>query len=185
MGTSGGSSGGGSSIALSAAALGLKFASMDWMEATTSSGLGLSSGVMFAQLIRPGAAVTVTKLGTWLTAGGATSGGVNAMALYTAAGVLIDQTADMTALFSGASPSYIEAALGTPRALTADTNYYVACLTHLTTIPKIAGNVIGTNAPVFLGNYPALTLSAQASFPASFTPSAAASNNGAYFFTGS
>lgn len=192
MGTSGGVGGGGVStpaaiLSRAAATLGLVAVTMPWHTAQeTNNGLNLSSGLMLAQLIRPGA-VTVTNLGTALGISGVGSTGVNGMALYDAAGGLIDQTVDMTTHFGTATPVFIEAALtGGPLTLSADTNYYIACLTHFsTTVPKIAGSVISLNLPAIKGNIPSIQIPTQATFPASFNPATVPKNNGTYFLTAS
>lgn len=170
-----------------AAALGLVYASYDLLVAGQDS-LNLGSGVMIIQLARPGK-VPLTNLGAWLTGLGVTSSGVARFGLYTVAGVKIDQTADVNTLFSGAV-GHIEAALGATQQLVADTNYYVAVLTHFSgTAPKIAGQLTagggGLNVPTVKGNRPALFLTGQTDLPVSFDPSTASVNSGSYWLTGS
>lgn len=178
MGSSGGTFGV-NAQALDAQALGLQYQTIPI--GLTKDSFSLGSGTMVAVLVRPGA-ITATNLGTWLTQSGSGASLTNKMALYTAAGVLIDQTATMAALFAG-SAVYIQAALGTPRALAANTNYYLCALTNMSGAPKVAGANANTNIVSVLGNYPSVFITGQDTFPASFTPSSATANSGLYWFT--
>jgi hypothetical protein len=177
---------GGTSTSLtsvSAAMLGCVIETVPLYTCTVIGGISLTSGTFLAYLVRPGA-VTVTNLGCWVTGAGVSSSGVNGMALYTDAGVLIDQTADMSAAM--AATGVISAALGSPHTLSDSTNYYLAILTHFSgTTPKVANAVNGgTTYPSVNGHILSLALSSQTSFPASFTPSSATRNNGNYWLVG-
>lgn len=125
--------------------------------------------------------VTVTTLGIQVTGAGVTGSGVNALALFTEAGVLVDQTGDMTAAFG--SVGYAEGAMGGAQVLTAGVNYYLAVLNHFSgTAVKFAatGTVNTSNFPALNSHYVAVYKSAQASIPASFTPSSYTLNSGLY-----
>lgn len=163
-----------------AAVLGLVAVTMPYMAPSATDGFSVAAGTMVAMLWRPGP-VTITNLGVWLTVAGSSASGVNGMALYDASGTLIDQTADMSTALAGTAPNWVEAALGDAQTLTADTNYYVALLTHFDTAPKVAGSQISSNAPAFKTTPPSVALTGQTSFPASFNPATATKNNGAYF----
>lgn len=168
---------------VSAAMLGCVIETVPLYTCSTIGGISLASGTFLAYLVRPGA-VTVTNLGCWVTTAGVTSSGVNGMALYTEAGVLIDQTADMSTAMSSAG--VITAALGSPHTLSDSTNYYIAILTHFSgTTPKVANAANGgTTYPSVNGHILSLAINSQTSFPASFTPSSATRNNGNYWLIG-
>lgn len=149
----------------------------------TDSGFTVSqtAGNMVCFLCIAAKTRTVSTLGIQVTAAGVTGSGVNALALYTEAGVLIDQTGDMTAAFSAVG--FAEGAMGASHQVVAGTNYYLCVLTHFSgTAPKFAatGTASSANIPVINGHYPALFKAAQASFPASFTPSSFSLNSGHY-----
>jgi len=140
-----------------------------------------SAGDLVLFLVNAPKTATVGTLGIQVTVGGVTGSGVNAMALYTEAGVLIDQTGDMTAAMS--SVQFAEGALGSSHTVTAGTNYFLAVLTHFSGgAPKFAatGTTQSSNIPVLAGHYTAIYKSAQAVFPASFTPSSYTLNSGNY-----
>jgi hypothetical protein len=147
-----------------------------------SGGSPLTAGVLILNLIRPVGPITVTNLGIWLTLAGVTSSGANGLALYTEAGTLIDQTADLSTAFA-AGTGYTEAPLsGGTQNLSANTNYYVAVLSHFSgTTPKAAAAVAGQVIPVVKSHYPSLTKSAMSAFPSSFTPSSYATATAAYY----
>lgn len=167
-------------VARDAAILGLQAVTMPWTGINAAS-LSLTSGLFIAMLVRPGP-VVVTNLGVLMHSAGVTTSGVNAMGLYDASGVLIDNTGDMTSLLAGSAPNYIEAAIGTPRTLSDNTNYYFCLLTHFSgTVPKVAGSlVMSVNIPSIKGNVPTIAISTQTNLPASFNPATAAKNNGVY-----
>lgn len=176
--------GGGFGQSRDAAMLGLQAVTMPWQAAVQgSNGEVLPSGTVVWQLWRPGA-VTISNLGTWLTAAGVTSSGVNGMALADAAGNLIDQTVDMTALFSG-TLGYIEAALSGGSRTLSDVNYYVGVLTHFSgSAPRAAGSTLTGNPPAFKTTPPCVVVTGQGGF-ASFNPNTATKNNGSYFMAAS
>jgi hypothetical protein len=140
-----------------------------------------TAGNLVCFLCTPPKTKTVSTLGIQVTAAGVTGSGVNALALYTEAGVLIDQTGDLTAAFSAIG--FAEGAMGASHQLVAGTNYYICVLTHFSgTAPKFAatGTASSANIPVINGHYPAIFKAAQAAFPASFTPSSFSLNSGHY-----
>lgn len=150
-------------------------------QCATSGGSALTAGVLILNLIRPLGPITVTNLGVWLTTAGVTSSGANGLALYTEAGVLIDQTADLTSAFGGTG--YIESPLsGGPQQLAANTSYYIAVLSHFSgTTPKAAAGVAGQAIPAVKGHYASLTKSSISAFPSSFTPSTYSVSTAAYY----
>jgi hypothetical protein len=118
--------------------------------------------------------VTLTVMGTYLHTAGVTAGaGVNRLGIYSAAGVLLSQTVDMTAAFTAGNLA--EGALITPVPVNAGTNYYLAILPNFTGTPiqtiGFAGQAINNGQPLFGGVYPNLFAAGQAVMPASFTPS--------------
>jgi hypothetical protein len=148
----------------------------------TTSHFQLASGTCVLTLIHIPKA-TVSTLGTWVTNEGLTPTGVCGMALYTEAGVLIDQTTDMGAGLSAFGSSWVSAGLsGGPRALDAG-RYYIAFLSHMAAGPNIGGVSAYTNVPVINGKYPSVYLTGQAVFPTTFTPATANVNSGIYYMT--
>lgn len=138
-------------------------------------------GLMSCFLCMAPKAKTVSILGIDVTAAGVTPSGLNALALYTEAGVLIDQTGDMTAAFE--SVGYAEGTLGSSHTLTPGANYYICVITDFTgSQPHLAatGTSGSANLPALNGHYVSLFKTGQASFPASFTPSAFSINSGNY-----
>lgn len=128
-----------------------------------------------AFLCTAGSSVRLTTLGTYLHTAGATPGaGVNQLAIYSAAGALLGQTVDMTAAMQAAG--LCEGALTAPVTIAAGTNYYLAMLPNFTgtAIQTLGfnGQAINAGLPMSNGVYPCLFTGAQASLPASFTPSA-------------
>lgn len=125
--------------------------------------------------------MAISTLGIQVTAAGVTGSGTNALALHTEAGVLIDQTGDMTTVFSSIGAA--EAAMGGSHQIVAGTNYYLSVLTHFSgTAPKFAatGTASTANIPLINGHYTALFKTAQTSIPSSFTPSGYSLNTGHY-----
>jgi hypothetical protein len=149
--------------------------------ATAVSKFGISSGVCVFVLVQVPAA-TVSTLGTWLTNTGGTPTATCGMALYSEAGTLIDQTGDMTTLFSTTSGWISSGLSGGARSLAAG-KYYIALLSNMSVAPQFAGVQAVTAIPPINGHYPSVYLTSQSSFPASFTPSTANLNSGAYYFT--
>lgn len=124
----------------------------------------------------------ISTLGVWVHTGGATGTGVNHMAIHTSAGVLVDQTGDMTTALSS-SAVWASAALSGGTQSIAGGAYYVSLLTHFSSNPEIGGAAAVQSIPVINGRYPSVFLTAQASIPASFDPTAATRNSGTYYFT--
>jgi hypothetical protein len=148
----------------------------------TSSHFQLSSGTCVLTLIHIPKS-TVSTLGVWVTNEGITPTGVCGMALYTEAGVLIDQTADMSADLAAPGNHWISAGLsGGPQNLAAG-SYYIAFLSHMSAGPNIGGVSAFTNVPVINGKHPSVYLTGQSAFPASFTPASANVNSGIYYMT--
>ena len=126
-------------------------------------------------------AQTITTLGALLQTAGATPGaGINGMAIYTAAtnitaATLLQQTADMTAVMSGAA-GYIEGALAAPVTLAVGQNYYITATSNWTGAGMFFGAGASqlasyTGANIINGINLVAAKSAQTSFPATFTPS--------------
>lgn len=147
----------------------------------TSGGSTLTAGFQIANLIRPDGPITVTNLGIWITLAGVTSSGYNGLGLFTEAGVLIDQTADMSAQF--ATLGYVEAplSLGTFNT-TANTSYYISVISHFSgTVPKAASSLAGLAIPSIKGHLPSISKSGVATFPANFTPSSYSTSTAGYY----
>lgn len=140
-----------------------------------------TAGNQVCCLCTPPKTVTVSVLGIQVTTAGVTGSGVNALALYTEAGVLIDQTGDMTTAMG--SVGFAEGTMGASHTLTVGQNYYLCVLTHYSgTVPKFAatGTASSANIPLINGHYPAVFKTATATFPSSFTPSTYSLNSGHY-----
>jgi hypothetical protein len=131
--------------------------------------------------------VSLTKMATWIGGAGVTAGaGINGLAIYTEAGLLLGQTVDMTAAFQVAS-SYAQANLTANVPVTAGTNYYLCYLHNFTgTVPTIPGFIPppGTT-PVINGHILHGFLASQASFPASFSPGGLSAGQHWFWVTGS
>lgn len=189
-------SGGTGATTATAALANLGAVASDWCDML---GLGLltapltDSAVTYQQtpgdlvlcLCTPSKTRSISTLGIWVTAAGATGSGVNALMLFTEVGVLIDQTGDMTAAFS--STGMAEGAMGGSHTVTAGTNYYLAFLTHFSgTSPHFAatGTTQTANFPVANGHYTAIFKGSQGSVPLSFTPSSYTPNSGYFIMYG-
>jgi hypothetical protein len=167
-----------------AGGMGLAFWTYSPLLCAESAGNPASNGNLLLCLARAVAAVPINKLGVNVLTAGVTPGaGVNRMTLFTAAGVLVAQTTDMTAALQ--STGYTEGTISGGAAVTAGTEYYLGIVTSFTgTTPLISGNSGSPNFPFNIrGFYPSIFLTGQATVPASFTPSAASLNSGSYFFT--
>lgn len=158
---------------LSPAAMGTPIASIAPQAVTGLVTVGAQTFVAF--LCTAGSTVTLSTLGTYLHTAGVTAGaGVNRIGIYSAAGVLLGQTGDMTAAFSAAGLA--EGALTATVGVIQGNNYYLAILPNFTgtaiqTI-GLAGQALNSaGLPLFGGVLPNLFVAAQASLPASFTPS--------------
>lgn len=156
------------------------------LELVNNVTLPLSSGFLIGELLRPGAAV-VGNVGLFLGTAGAVSTGVNAMGLYSEAGVLLAQTGDLTAALSaaGSNGMYLEFPLTVPYKTAANTNYYVGVLSHMTTPPLVGGFFAGAGVsyPAVHGHLPVITLGGQAALPASFSIGSVSMGNAGYWFT--
>ena len=166
---SSGSSNGG----LTLAGLGMLIATQDIGVINSTSTYTLTAGQFTAALCTAPASGLITHLGLYLSGGGTgTPSGDNGLAVYTAAGVLISKAAAMPLTAIG----WNEAAPLASVPVAAGTDYYLAALSTLSgTAPVAVGdyNLLAADPPVPGKNiYPALTESAVAAFPASFSPSA-------------
>jgi hypothetical protein len=139
----------------------------------------LNAGVLVLVLVRSLAAQSITRLGIHVQAAANTPTGVNGLALYTEPGVLVDQTSSMDTQFQ--ATGWQDAALGASQAIAANTNYYLAALTHFGSAPQVAAflSVSVDDHPVN-GHYISVFNTGVASFPASLTPSALSINSGLY-----
>jgi hypothetical protein len=151
------------------------------------------SGVTYQQtpgdlvlcLCTPPKTKTISSLAAWVTAGGVTASGVNALMLFDEAGTLIDQTGDMAAAWS--SPGMVEGALGGSHIVTAGVAYYLGFLTHFSgTSPHFAatGTAGTANFPLANGHRAAIFKSGQASVPLSIDPSSYTPNSGYFILYG-
>jgi hypothetical protein len=162
---------------VSAASLGLGLLSMQPHATVGTSGAGETipaQDIVFV-LCTAVATQTVTHLGAFIQTAGATTGtGINAMALYSASGTLLENTSDMTSAFETAN-AYADAALTTSYSIVQGTNYYIAIIANFTgTTVKIAGNTALNSAITPInGNYLMCVLTGETSWPGSFTPSSA------------
>lgn len=174
--------GSGASPVNAAQAYGLSFMTVD--PVLCGAGNNIPAQLMLAILVRAIKSETINKLGTWIKTAGVTAGaGINGIALYSAAGVLLGQTGDMTAAFQVAN-SYQEGTIAGGVAVAANTDYYLCFLANFTgTQVVVPGTNTTANVPSIRSVFTTLTLAAQAVFPASFTPSALALNNGSFFLS--
>lgn len=167
---------GGGSVAsgVSPAGYGLGLLTMQPYEPGTS--LTLTDTSIFLTLVTAAVSKSITKMGVYLTRAGVTPGvNANGLALYSEAGVLLGQTADMTTAFE--STLWAEGTLTAAVPVVAGTNYFWG----------ISGSFTGTTAQVAAiftnvldsglnGHFPAEQLTGTA-FPASFTPGAGLSTS--------
>jgi hypothetical protein len=145
-----------------------------------AGGSTLTAGFQICNLIRPDGPITATNLGIWITLAGVTASGYNGLGLFTEAGVLIDQTADMSAQF--ATLGYVEAPMGAAHSLAANTSYYICVISHFSgTAPKAGSSIAGLTIPLIKGHYFSLSKSAIATFPNNFTPSTYATSTASYY----
>lgn len=145
----------------------------------------LTPGDLVLCLMTPSKTKTISSLAAWVTAAGVTGSGVNALMLYSEAGVLIDQTGDMTATWS--STGMVEGAMGASHTVTVGTNYYLGFLTHFSgTSPHFAatGTTQTANFPVTNGHYLAIYKSGQASVPSTIVPASFTPNSGYFILSG-
>ncbi|HYH75599.1 MAG TPA: hypothetical protein VD735_06620 [Candidatus Saccharimonadales bacterium] len=163
-----------------AAMLGLAAQTMQYSQATTK--YTINSGVCVFMLVRL-PSTTITMLGAWKSIEGIGATGTCGLALYTEAGVLIDQTTSMAAAFAAPGVAWISAPLSGGALTVTAGNYYIALLSNMTSGPQFAATSIINDAPPINGHYPAIYLTGRNTFPTSFTPSAAIKNNGAFYLT--
>lgn len=131
--------------------------------------------VFVAFLATAAQTVTLTTLGTYLHAAAVTPGaGVNRLGIYSAAGLLLAQTGDLTTAMQSAG--LVEGTLTAPVAIITGTNYYLALLPNFTgtAVQTIGfnGQAINSGLPMFGGLFPCLFAGAQTVMPASFSPAA-------------
>jgi hypothetical protein len=163
------------------ARLGLATQSMQ-PELINSSNLGLASGVVVYQLIRP-VTSSITRLGLLLGAAGAGAGPCR-LGVYSEAGVQLTATVDMTTAFTAAGNNgkTIEGLLaGGAFAWSTSMNYYIAAVSVLATQPTIGGQLSNVQLPAVNGHICVANQTGQTDLPASFTP-ASAGTPGASFY---
>lgn len=130
------------------------------------------SGQQLMFLARPVADGTVSKLGVYVGQVGATSTGVNGLALYSEAGVLLGQTGDASAAF--ATLGFQELSVGAPVQVSASSSYYLAVLSHMSTAPQIWAPTQAANAiPAVRGHKASVLISGQTTFQPTVDISAA------------
>lgn len=158
------------------------------IEMLNNTTINLTNGFLIAALVRP-IAGQITNLGLMVTTASITPTGVNVMALYSGAGVLLGQTGDLSSTWSGATPgTYVEAAIsGGPVSVSGSSDYYIAALGHNTTPPGIGVFFAGAGVayPSVKGNVPVIADSGHATLPASFTPASAGVGTAGYWFVAS
>jgi hypothetical protein len=149
-----------------------------------SGTLGPAAETLVLVLAQAQQSGTLTHLGTWVDAGGVTpGGGVNGLAVYSEAGILLGQTGDMTALMEGTG--FVEGTISGGAAVTAGTNYYLAELADFTgTSPAIVAGPGLAAYPEVNGHYPSVVAFGMLAFPASLTPSAMTEAGTPLFMTG-
>lgn len=175
-------SGGGSGLGWLTPSLGFSLATLPGLWAA-NTGSQASANEVVLTLATAQVSGTITKLGTWIGGAGATPGsGINGLAIYTEAGVLLDQTVDMTAAFEVAS-SWAEASLTAGVSIVQGTNYYLAFMHNFSTAPAMPGFVPPPGqTPLIHGHYPHVYIApVVTAFPASFTP-ANVGLNGSHWF---
>ncbi len=111
------------------------------------------------------------------------------MALFSASGIQLAATGDMTAALTtaGNNQTYVEAAAGTPYTAAADTDYYVGLWSALTADAKIAGSFSGSglHEPTVKGNRPAVVIGGLGSLPTSVNIGTATTAAAAYWLVAS
>jgi hypothetical protein len=129
-----------------------------------------SAGIAYYVLFTAPISQSISVLAVMVEQAGVTAGsGINGMALFSAAGTLLESTGDMTSAME--STGWAEGTLGGSYSLVQGTNYYVAVVSDFTgTAPHFSGQ--GGTGPVTLvnGNYCAGYKTGVTSW-ASFTPS--------------
>jgi len=151
------------------------------------------SGVTYQQtpgdlvlcLCTPPKTKSISSLAAWVTAGGVTPSGVNALMFFDETGNLIDQTGDMSSAWSSAG--MVEGALGGSHTVTAGVGYYLGFLTHFSgTSPHFAatGTAGTANFPLANGHRTAIFKGGQTSVPLSIDPSSYTPNSGYFIMYG-
>ncbi len=152
--------------------LGLEFATLPH-PFLCPSGITFGAQVLSCYLTYATRAATLDHLGCWIGVAGATPGaGINGLAIYSSdsatLATLQAQTGDMTAVFT--TVGYGEGVLTAPYAVKANTNYWLAALHNLTSVPTWPGQTAATTLPDINGQRIRGFKAAQASFPATFNP---------------
>lgn len=171
---------GGSSDPMTAR-LGLAAQSMQ-PEMINTSNLGLTSGVVAYQLVRP-VVSSITRLGALLGAAGAGAGPCQ-MGIYSEAGVQLTATADMTTAFTtaGNNGKAIEGLLnGGAFSWSTSLDYYIAVCCLLASQPTIGGQLSGVALPAINGHIPNANQSGQTGLPASFNPATAGTPSASFY----
>lgn len=152
-------------------------------EMVNNSNLGATSGVVIYELVRP-VASSITRLGLWLGAAGATPTGVSQMGVYSEAGVQLATTADMTAVLTSAGNNgkAVEGLINSTFSWSTSLSYYIALLCLLTTQPTIAGQNSGQQIPAINGHICNANQTGQAALPATFTPASSGTPGASFYF---
>lgn len=153
-------------------------------ELINNTNLGLASGVVAYQLVRP-VLSTITRLGLILGAAGATPTGPCRLGVYTEAGVQLVTTADMATAFTtaGNNGKAIEGLLnGGTFSWSTSLDYYIAAISLLTSQPTIGGQLSGVALPSINGHIPNANQSGQSDLPASFNPATAGTPGASFYF---
>ena len=139
--------------------------------ATLTTEVNSTAQFLYASLCTADITTTINHLGCYVQRAGITTGtGVNGLGIYSATGSQLAVTGDMTSAF--ASTGNQEGTLGSGVAITAGTNYYLVYLHNYTgTTPNLAGMSVQSLSAAIRSLYPLGTVSSQASFPPSITPS--------------
>lgn len=181
----GGSGGGGSTPIVEPGAAALNLVAATGNPWDFSNPANASAGFLLLMRCRMPGGKPISRLGCWLTNAGGAANGRTGMAYYTAAGVLIDTTADMSAAFAGAE-GWISGALAGGSQTPAAASFYLGVLTNLTTNPKIQASPASALAiPVINGAPPSIFFTGLADFPANFDPATGTLNSGGYYMTAS
>ena len=119
----------------------------------------------------------ITKLGIAMFRAGVTPGaGVNQLALYSEAGVLLTNTGDMTSAFETGPPSWAEGSC-TSHSIVQGTDYYMAVLTSFTgTAPGFIASDASANVAALNGHFLGQVFTGQSTLPGSVTPAIAHSH---------
>jgi hypothetical protein len=177
-------SGGGASSGVDQDAAKFGLAAQSLSLGSLSAKFAVNSGVCIFMLVHLDGVTPITKLGTWMVVSGSGAPGTNpnGMALYTEAGALVDKTVDMSVIYTSAQ-GWISGNLNGGSQTPAAGNYYIAIMSNMPStapqfaaLPDIGGLGVDLNSaayPPINGHYPAVYLTGQTTFPATFTPSAA------------